>query len=261
MATFIFFFCFLILFIIKTVYINYYLFLVWLITSYILAFLLLIIFYLLNLPVILLLRPTHPYKTYLMKTLATFLNKWFLNLKVTIVGIENIPKTGMLVAYANHKSYTDAFSLLQFFPRPLTLSPKKTVLKIPFLKWWLRAYSVFPIDRNNPKETLKDLEEAIKTVKQGQSILIFPEGTIKNRLNPLVENVKPGAFRLAKKAKAAILPIKFVGNDLVRKRWPFQSRRKIIIFPIIPYENIKDFNTKEIASTFLDIINAKAELL
>ncbi len=241
----------------STIYISPYLFLVWIFTSYILAFLVVIIFYLLNFPLVLLLKSTNPYKTYLMKSLAEFLNSCYLNMKIEVEGIENVPLNDRIVVYANHKSYTDAFVLMQVFPRPLTLTPKKSVLKIPLLRAWLKAYDVFPINRDNPRETLKDLENAVDVVKNNQTILLFPEGTIKNRLNEHVENVKAGAFRLVKSAEAGLLPIRFDGNDLVRERWPKRSYRKITIFPVIPFSVIKDLSTKEIAELFMDTINKK----
>lgn len=242
---------------VSIIYISPYFFPLWLITSYILAFLIVVIFYILNLPIVLILKPSNRYKAYLMKSLAAFLNKCYLNLKIEIEGLDNVPLTGPLVAYANHKSYTDAFALLEYFPRPITLTPKKSVLKIPFLRLWLKAYDVFPINRNNPRETLKDLENAVLTVQNGHMILLFPEGSIKDRLNPQIESAKAGAFKLVKNAQAGILPIRFDGNDLVRKRWPKRSHRKIKIFPVIPYEDYKDMNTKEIAQLFMDTINEK----
>lgn len=243
--------------ILSTIFINPFLFLVWIITSYVLAFLVVIIFYLLNLPIVLILKPTHPYKIYLMKSLAAFLIRCYLNMKVEIEGIENVPIEGRIVAYANHKSYTDAFALMQYFPRPIALTPKKNVLKIPLLRLWLKAYRAFPIDRENPKETLKDLDSAVDTVKDGLTILLYPEGTIKNRNEEEVQNAKAGAFRLVKNAEAGLLPIRYDGNDLVRKRWPRRTYRKITIFKVIPYSKIKDLSTREIAQLFMDTINKK----
>ena len=257
MAILIFIISYLSVFVLSMIYINPYLFIIWIFTSYIVSMVIVTIFYLLNLPLVMILKPTHPYKTYLMRSLANFLNKCYLNLYIEVVGLENIPNTGPIVAYANHKSYTDAFALLPYFPRALTLTPKKSVLKIPFLRLWLKAYDVFPIDRNSARETFKELEKAVQTIKNDHVILIFPEGTIKHRLDDKIENVKAGSFKLVKLAEANILPIKFEGNDLIRKRWPLKSKRKITIFPPIPYEQFKDLNTKEISQIFMNILNEK----
>lgn len=256
MATLIFILAYILSFSVSVVYIDPYFAILWLITSYILALLTVVIFYILNLPIVLVLPSTHPYKSHLMKSLASFLNTFVLNLKVEIDGLDNIPQNDHIVAYANHKSYTDAFALMKFFTRPITLTPKKSVFKIPFLRLWLKAYDVFPINRNSPRETLKDLEKAVETVKNGHVILFFPEGSIKDRLNPKVENAKSGSFRLVQNAQASILPIRFEGNDLVRKRWPKKTKRKIKIYSPIPYEAFKDLKTYEIAKMFMDVINS-----
>lgn len=244
-------------FILSMIYISPYYFILYLISSYIIGFLIVILFYLLNFPIVLILKPTHKYKHYLMKSLSKFLNRCYLNLDIKITGLENIPKDMLIVAYANHKSYTDAFALLEYFPRPLTLTPKKAVLKIPFLRLWLKAYDVFAINRNNARETLKDIEQAVKTVQNGHVILFFPEGTIKNRENQTVEGAKAGSFQLVKRAQAGILPILYEGNDLVRKRWPRKTKRNITIFPVITYDQYKHMNTKEISQLYMDTINRK----
>lgn len=241
--------------VLSTMYINPYLFPVWLITSYIIAFLMVLFFLILNLPIVFMLKANNKYKSYLMQSLSYFLCKVILNLKVEVEGLDNIPKDGPLVAYSNHKSYTDAFAILPYFNRPLTLTPKKTVLKIAFIRTWLKAYDIFPIDRTNPRETLKDLQKAVETVKNGHAILFFPEGTIKGYKNEKVENVKAGAFRLVKDAHADILPILLQGNELVRKRWPRQTKRKVVFYPTIPYESFKDLRTQEIAQIYMDTIN------
>lgn len=261
MTTLIFIFSYIIFLVLSTIYISPYFLLIWLITSYILAFLVVIVFYLINFPLVLILKSTNPYKVYLMKSLAAFLNRCYLNMKIEVIGIKNVPLNTPIVAYANHKSYTDAFALMPYFPRPITLTPKKSVLKIPLFRAWLKSYDVFPINRDNARETLKDLNDAVGVVKNNQTILLFPEGTIKNRLNENVESVKAGAFRLVKDAEAGLLPIRYDGNGLVRKRWPKRTHRKITIFPVIPYNAIKDLSTKEIVNLFMDTINNKETVL
>ena len=152
---------------------------IWLIASYAIGFIAVILVYLTHFPIVLILSSTHPYKAYLMKSIAKFMNHLVIRLKVSVSGLENIPSTGKLVVYANHKAYSDAFALLEVFNRPITFTPKKSVLSVPILRQWLRAYDVFPINRKNHRETAGDLEHAVLTVKNGLAISIFPEGNIK----------------------------------------------------------------------------------
>jgi len=230
----------------------------WLVINYGLGLVIVIVFYMINFPLVLVLRADHKYKAYLMKSLAKLLNRFFIGLRVDVKGIENIPLEGPLVVYANHKSYTDAFSVLEFFPRPITFTPKKSVLSIPILKGWLRAYDVFPINRSNPRETSKDLDKAVNTVQNGHALLIFPEGQIKNRLKPKVEDMKPGSFKVALRSKATILIIRLDGNHLIRRRFPFKrSYRKLTILKPIVFDEYKNKTTIELAQLVMDKINLK----
>ncbi len=235
---------------------SYYFLVLWFLLAIPLSFLTMLFVYFLNFPFVLWLPSNHPYKSYMMRSLAYFLNHFILNLKVTIVGLEHLPKDGPLVIYANHKSYTDAFAILEVLPRAITFTPKKSVMKMPLISRWLKAYNVFPINRTNPRETAHELDKAVETVKNGHAILVFPEGNIWNRLDPEVQAMKPGAFKLALKALANILIVRYDGNDLLRKRAPFKrSRRQLTLMKLIHFDEIKDFTTQQIAELVMSRIN------
>ena len=89
-------------------------------------------------------------------------------------------------------------------------------------------------------------------------ISVFPEGTIKYRKDPYVTEMKSGAFKLALKAESDILVVRFDGNELTKNRTPFRStRRKLTIFPVIPFEKIKVLSSHEVAKLVMDTINNK----
>lgn len=231
---------------------------VWLILSYFLGFITVLVIYVLHLPIVVSLPSTNKYKFFLMKSLAKFINRYVIRLKITVDGLEHIPKKGKLIIYANHKSYSDGFALLDILTRPMTFTPKKSVMSIPIVGLWLKSYDVFPINRKNPRETLIDLEAAIETVKKELVISIFPEGTIKYREDPLVQEMKPGAFRLAQKAESDILVVRFDGNQLTKHRTPFRStKRHITIFPVVHFKEIEGKSTQDIAKLVMDTINSK----
>lgn len=256
MATFIFLMAFITYTILLSLNISYYLIPLWIIIAYILGFVTVIIIYIVHLPIVIILPSTHPYKFYLLKSIAKLVNHFVIRLKVSVKGLENIPKTGKLVIYANHKSYSDGFALLEVFPRPMTFTPKKSVMRIPIVGRWLKSYDVFPINRKNPRETFESMEFALDTVKKGLVVSFFPEGTIQYRYNPLVTEMKSGAFKLAQKAESDILVVRFDGNDLTKHRTPFRStKRSLTIFPVINFESIKHMSSHEIAALVMHTIN------
>lgn len=231
-------------------------FVLWMVVSYAMAFVTVILIYLMHFPLVILLPATHPYKGYLMKSIAYLINHFVLRLKVTVSGLEHVPKQGRLVIYANHKSYSDGFALQEVLKRPFTFTPKSTVMKIPILSQWLKAYEVFPVNRKSVKETAEHLEKAIETVKKGIAISIFPEGTIQYRLDEQIEHMKPGAFKLALKAEADILIVRFDGNDLTKHRTPFRStKRHITVLPLLPFTEYQHLSTVEIAQLVMERIN------
>ncbi|TNF07919.1 MAG: hypothetical protein EP317_03985 [Bacillota bacterium] len=228
----------------------------WLIISIVPAFIMLLVIYLVQYPYLKMIPSNHPYKTYLLRSMATFLNHFILRLKITATGLEHVPKEGPLVIYSNHKSYTDAFVLMEKLPRSITLTPKKSVMKLPVVGAWLKTYDVFPINRRSARETAKDMEQAVETVKKGYAMSVFPEGSISNRLSEEIGLMKPGSFKLALKAEADILIVRFDGNHLVRKRAPFlKTRRLITVLPLYPFEEFKHLSSQEIADEVMHRIN------
>lgn len=213
-------------------------------------------FYLIQLPMIKRMALSHPYKAYLMRSISFLINRFFLRLLVTVTGLEHIPMDRKLIIYANHKSYTDAFSMMEYFPRNICLTPKKSVMKIPVINAWLRAYGVFPINRKSARETLEDFPKAVKLIEAHSVMLLFPEGTIQYRLREKIEYMKAGAFKLTYLSESDILVCRYIGNDLLRKRVPFMTNHRHIDYMThIPFEKIKDMTTQDLSLHVMSILN------
>lgn len=215
-----------------------------------------IVVYIFHFPFIRFARLNHPYKAYLMRSISFLCNRVFLRLLVTTKGLEHVSKEAKLIIYANHKSYTDAFSLMQDFPRAIALTPKKSVMKLPLVSSWLKAYGVFPINRKSAKETLEDFPKAQHLIESKHVLLLFPEGSIQYRLREKIEYMKAGAFKLAFIAKSDILVCRYSGNDLLRKRVPFmRNHREIEYLKHIKFEDIKSLSTIEVSTLVMEILN------
>jgi 1-acyl-sn-glycerol-3-phosphate acyltransferase len=199
---------------------------------------------------------TTPFFGGLTRNLAFTLNHFILRLKVIPKGTENIPMKGKVVFFANHKSYTDPFVVLQIVRRNLAFAVKKGVYQLPLIGLWLQAMHCFMVDRDNNRDTVRRLMEAIKTVEKEHAMLIFPEGGTKDRDNEMIEQMKHGAFKIALKAKASIVPIRIVGNAKVRHRIPFyHTDREVIFLKPIEYNDYKEMATQDISKLVLKQIN------
>ena len=161
-------------------------------------------------------------------TIITSWNRFvLLTLKVVcgvnyrIIGRENIPTDTPFVVMSNHESAWETIVLQPLFP-PLSTILKKELLKIPFFGWALAALEPVAIDRENPREAMKKVNEGgVKRLAQGRNVLIFPEGS-RNSANKSKKYARSGA-NIAIKAGVPVLPVAHNGASC----WPDRKLAKI----------------------------------
>ena len=118
------------------------------------------------------------------------------------------------------------------------------MLSIPLLRTWMkRLYCLF-LDRENPKEGLKTILQAIDYVKHGVSICIFPEGTRNNGEELSLLPFHNGSFKIAEKTGCPIVPMSLNNTcDIFEGHIPFIKKTHVILEygkPIYPKELDKD---------------------
>lgn len=119
-------------------------------------------------------------------------------------GMEHTPEGAALVC-ANHQSNLDPVLMAMSFgvKFPLRFMSKKELFDIPVLKQWLNSIGAFPINRG--EADIAAIRTAMKYLKSGDKVMIFPEGT---RVSPEDSiAAKTGAVRIAAKLKVPILPV------------------------------------------------------
>ena len=239
---------------------NSYWIILWVILGPIIGVLSVLLVLIIHLSFIKFLPVTNRYKGYLSRSTATFINHFILRVSVKTVNKQYIPKKGPLVIYANHKSKVDPFIILELMNRPSAFTPKSDLYKIPLLRNWFDAIGCMKVNRNSDRETAKAMVKAIKDIKTGFALTVFPEGGIKDRVDESVKQMRAGAFKIALKSGADILPISLNGTPQVKKNAPFRrSKIKVNIHPVIPFETIKDLSTSEIADMVMGVINTGIE--
>jgi 1-acyl-sn-glycerol-3-phosphate acyltransferase len=126
-----------------------------------------------------------------------------------ITGRGNIDRKKAYIYVSNHTSFLDIPGLCLALPGQFRPLAKKELLNIPVFGWILRAAAVI-VDRTSHESRVKSLEKLSRTLSNGISILIFPEGT-QNRSENLLQPFKDGAFRIAIETKQPILPLMVTG--------------------------------------------------
>ncbi len=142
-------------------------------------------------------------------------------MEVKVLGAENLPKEGPVVYMANHKGLFDAVALVSTIDDPMIAIVKKEVKKMPIISRWIGALGCIYLDRKDMKQSLAAILEGIKELKEGQSVLIFPEGT-RSKTDELGK-FKEGSFKLALKANVPIVPIAILNTEKV-----FEAQKRIV---------------------------------
>lgn len=176
--------------------------------------------------------------------------------KTTVIGEENIPDEPVLYI-GNHRSYFDIPLLYTRCKRLTGFVSKKEMLKFPLLpKYMRRVYCLF-LDRENPREGLKTILQAIEYVKQGVSITIFPEGTRNDGEELSMLPFHEGSFKIATKTGCAIIPVSINNSvDLFENHVPRLKPAHVIIEygkPIYPKDLDKE-TAKHIGAHVQNII-------
>lgn len=130
---------------------------------------------------------------------------WAALVRRRVEGRELVPRDGPVVFMANHESWLDIPVLLASIPVQVRFLAKKSLFRIPFLGWAMRAMDFIPVDRENRREAIKSFEEAAQHIRTGRSVLIFPEET-RTRDGGLLP-FQRGGFLIAIKAGVPIIPV------------------------------------------------------
>lgn len=131
-------------------------------------------------------------------------------INVNVTGLDNIDKSSQYIFLANHQSFYDIFILSAYLPLQFRYFIKKELYKVPFLNMAMWAARYIPIDRAESVSAMKSLKDGLKKIKQGKSILIFPEGT--RSKDGKVKEFKRGSMLLASRARLSIVPVSISGT-------------------------------------------------
>lgn len=165
--------------------------------------------------------------------------------KVEVEGLEKLDSIEHGVIYANHQSNVDIVTMLKVIKRPHGYVAKKELDHIFLLSDGMRLIRCEFMDRNDVRQSVKVISNAVKNVKEGHLMVIFPEGTrmIKGELG----SFKAGSFKLAQKAKADIIPVTIFNSYEVAKRWPRRTVVKMLVHDPIKYEDYEALSTNELS--------------
>ena len=149
---------------------------------------------------------------------------------------ERLPEAGGALIVANHVSYLDPVVVGIAFRKPIFYLARKSLFK-GFLGWLLPRIQVLPVDRG--KGDLASMKRILTLLKEGNRVLIFPEGTRSpdGQLQPAEAGI---GFILAK-CDVPVIPVRIFGAFECFPRgssWPRPGRITIVPGPPVDFSGI-----------------------
>jgi len=139
---------------------------------------------------------------------------WICRVRYRVTGLENLDPRQNYIFASNHISLLDTPLLVSQLPRALCFLAKKELFSVPFMGWYLRHQGHIPIERSDPKATLRSMAEAARVIEQERrSLLAFPEGT--RSTDGQMLPFKEGTAMLALRSQTPLLPVAVVGTERI----------------------------------------------
>ncbi len=150
---------------------------------------------------------------------------WISGIRAVTCGFHEDMSRQSYIYMSNHQSNFDIPVLYSALPVQFRWLAKAELFKIPIFGWSMRGAGYISIDRSNRQSAFRSLDEAAEAIRNGTSVMIFPEGTRSRdgRLLPF----KKGGFVLAVDAGVPIVPVIIEGTHAImpKGRLLVRSRR------------------------------------
>ena len=147
----------------------------------------------------------------------------FANISVQVNKLENIPHDETCIFVSNHQSMMDIFICFACIPLQIGFFAKKSLFRIPYYGWVLAKSSSLPVDRKDARKDHVILENAVQAVKNGQHLIIYPEGTRSGKAE--LNRFKRGCLFLAGKSQATIVP------TAIKDSYKTAKKGSMMVFP------------------------------
>ena len=169
-------------------------------------------------------------------------NPW----QVHVTGAENVNAERVYAIVSNHQSFAD-IPVLSHLPLDTKWLGKAELFRLPLLGWMMRWAGDVPIDRADRRNGAKAMLQCARYLRQGCSVVFFPEGTRSRDGQVLPFN--DGPFQLAIREKVPVLPLVVEGSGaaLPRNTWLFGGKHDVQLKVLEPVP-VEGWSLKDVAS-------------
>jgi len=129
---------------------------------------------------------------------------------VKVTGLDTIDTSKAHVYAVNHASALDIPVLYVYLPFQFRIVARHDLWKMPFIGWHLRRSGQVPVNVDNPRASISSLGGAVRTLKSGMPLFIFPEGGRTESGHP--STFLNGPAFMAIRAQVPIVPMALIGT-------------------------------------------------
>ncbi len=171
-------------------------------------------------------------------------------------GGEHVPPTGGVVLAANHISHLDPLTFAHFvygYGRLPRFLAKKVVFDVPVVGTLLRATRQIPVQRLT-SDASQSFTAAVAAVREGECVVVYPEGTISRDPGLWPMTGKTGAARIALASGAPVVPVAQWGANHILApyaKWPRLLPRRTIRVSAGPPVDLDDLRSQEVTPELL----------
>jgi 1-acyl-sn-glycerol-3-phosphate acyltransferase len=180
--------------------------------------------------------------------------------RVEIIGAENILMKKPQIFMANHQSDFDILIILAHLPGQFRWIVKKELFNIPLFGAAMRNAGYIEIDRQNHVKAVKSVDEAARKIREGKSVMSFPEGTRSS--DGKIKPFKQGMFYLAIMSGVPIVPVSIIGAREIMPKRSLQIKPGKITMVIDRPIDVSGYsleNRQELIERVRNIINKNCE--
>jgi len=177
------------------------------------------------------------------------------NTKVEVIGAENILHNKPQIFMANHQSDFDILIVLAHIPGQFRWIAKKELFNIPIFGAAMKTAGYIEIDRNNHEKAMQSMDEAALRIREGKSVMTFPEGT--RSRDGEIKPFKQGTFHLAIRSGVPIVPVSIIGSGQIMPKRSLKvtpGRVKLIIGKPIEVKDYTLENRHELINKVRNVI-------
>ena len=164
-------------------------------------------------------------------------------IKVAVTGLEHLDKQVPRIYLCNHQSAFDIFALLSFLPVHFKFVLKEELMRIPLFGITMKKARYVGIARDDARSALKSMQQAGDRLKEGASVVVFPEGT--RSADGRIQNFMPGAFHLAIRSGCDIVPVTIEGTSKIMTKGSFRIHRSACTLKIGGPIPVQGYSKKE----------------